>query len=68
VQFAGDGGRSGAAPLAHLSPQTAKSLVQPYLDYTRSQRTRQRIQRMRRTRVRPAQRIRKAATSIFQRY
>ena len=31
-----------------------KSLVQPYLDYTRSQRTRQRIQRMRRTRVRPA--------------
>lgn len=31
-----------------------KSLVQPYLDYTRSLRTRQRIQRMRRTRVRPA--------------
>jgi len=31
-----------------------KSLVQPYLDYTRSQRTRQRIQRMRRVRVRPA--------------
>ena len=31
-----------------------KSLVQPYLNYTRSQRTRQRIQRMRRTRVRPA--------------
>jgi Protein of unknown function DUF45 len=31
-----------------------KSLVQPYLDYTRSQRTRQRIQRMRRARVRPA--------------
>jgi hypothetical protein len=31
-----------------------KSLVQPYLDYTRSQRTRQRIQRMRRSRVRPA--------------
>lgn len=30
-----------------------KSLVQPYLDYARSQRTRQRIQRMRRTRVRP---------------
>ncbi len=31
-----------------------KSLVQSYLDYTRSVRTRQRIQRMRRTRVRPA--------------
>jgi hypothetical protein len=31
-----------------------KSLVQPYLDYTRSERTRQRIQRMRRRRVRPA--------------
>ena len=31
-----------------------KSLVQPYFDYTRSMRTRQRIQRMRRTRVRPA--------------
>src|SRR5260221_2312711 len=31
-----------------------KVLVQPYLDYTRSQRTRQRIQRMRRSRVRPA--------------
>jgi len=30
------------------------SLTQPYLDYTRSQRTRQRIQRMRRSRVRPA--------------
>jgi hypothetical protein len=30
-----------------------RSLTQPYLDYTRSQRTRQRIQRMRRTRVRP---------------
>ena len=31
-----------------------KSLIQPYLDYTRSQRTRQRIQRMRRSRVGPA--------------
>src|SRR5215510_2105577 len=31
-----------------------KSLTQPYLDYARSRRTRQRIQRMRRTRVRPA--------------
>lgn len=31
-----------------------KSLVQPYLNYTRSQRTRQRIQRMRRSRVRLA--------------
>jgi Protein of unknown function DUF45 len=31
-----------------------KSLVEPYLNYARSQRTRQRIQRMRRTRVRPA--------------
>jgi len=31
-----------------------KSLAQPYLDYAHSQRTRQRIQRMRRTRVRPA--------------
>lgn len=31
-----------------------KSLVQPYLDYTRSIRTRRRIQRMRRTRVSPA--------------
>ena len=31
-----------------------KSLIQPYLDYTRSLRTRQRILRMRRTRVRPA--------------
>ncbi|MBS1842653.1 MAG: M48 family metallopeptidase [Acidobacteria bacterium] len=31
-----------------------KSLTQPYLEYARSQRTRQRIQRMRRTRVRPA--------------
>src|SRR5215813_9162895 len=31
-----------------------RSLVQPYLDYTRSQRTRQRIQRMRSARVRPA--------------
>jgi len=34
--------------------KAAKKLVQPYLDYTRSQRTRQRIQRMRKTRVRPA--------------
>src|SRR5215475_9774206 len=31
-----------------------KSLTQPYLDYARSQRSRQRIQRMRRSRVRPA--------------
>src|SRR5262249_12760283 len=31
-----------------------KSLTQPYLDYARSQRPRQRIQRMRRPRVRPA--------------
>src|SRR5215467_16078902 len=31
-----------------------KSLTQAYLDYSRSQRIRQRIQRMRRTRIRPA--------------
>jgi len=31
-----------------------KSLTEPYLEYARSLRTRQRIQRMRRTRVRPA--------------
>ncbi|GAC1635495.1 MAG: SprT-like domain-containing protein [Candidatus Acidiferrum sp.] len=31
-----------------------KSLAKPYLDYARSQRTRERIQRMRRTRVLPA--------------
>ncbi len=31
-----------------------KSLTRPYLEYARSQRTRQRIQSMRRTRVRPA--------------
>ena len=31
-----------------------KSLVQPYLDYTRSLRTRRRVQRMRRSRVRPS--------------
>jgi len=31
-----------------------KSLTQPYLEYARSQRTRQRIERMRRFRVRPA--------------
>ncbi len=30
-----------------------KSLTQPYLDYARSQRTRERIQRMRRARIRP---------------
>ncbi|HJZ64334.1 MAG TPA: hypothetical protein VKD70_08455 [Candidatus Acidoferrum sp.] len=34
--------------------RTPKSLAQPYLEYARSQRTRQRIQSMRRTRVRPA--------------
>jgi hypothetical protein len=31
-----------------------KSLTQPYIEYARSQRTRQRIERMRRSRVRPA--------------
>ena len=34
--------------------RATKSLIQAYLDYARSQRTRQRIQRMRRSRVRPA--------------